>query len=181
MKTFFSSLNFPRAVILVMLLASAVLGYFVWQRTTRLHQIERELVMVKSRVRETQQLALQLNDLQRLSEREGLVGEADPEFYIRGVASQDRVQIGQVDTSVSTSTPMRGVEDKKYKITPSNKNARYSRTQIGNFLYKLEADSRRVRVTHIRITPVSRVKPGEIGPDVWTFEAEITSRQAIEG
>lgn len=181
MKTFFSNMTFPRAVILFSLTGSLVLGYFVYMRTQRLTQLERDLQRAPSVVQKIQEHAWRLDELHRAADKEGLKGEqSDPELYIRRVASQDNVNIGQVDTSVSEATPERGVLDRKYKIRPTNKNESFHRGSIGNFLYKLEADSRRVKVTSLKMTPVGRVKPGEIGDDLWTFEAEITSRQAVE-
>ena len=58
---------------------------------------------------------------------------------------------------------------------------RSRRASIANFLFTLEQDSRRVKVTSIRIDPFAKLKPGELGGDEWTFEAEITSRRKIEG
>ena len=55
-----------------------------------------------------------------------------------------------------------------------------SRASVANFLYKLEELSRRVRVTSLKLTPHSRLKPGELGDDFWTFSAEITARRAVE-
>jgi len=181
MKDFFANMNFPRAVILFSLTGSAVLGYLVYQQTERLKELELELRRAPAVVTQIQQSAMRLDELNQAADREGLKGEqSDPELYIRRVAATDNVNIGQVDISVSASTPARGLEDRKYKIRPTNKNERFSRGGIGNFLYKLEADSRRVKVTSVKMTPVERVKPGEVGNDSWTFEVEITSRQTVE-
>ena len=176
----FSGMTFPRWVIVTMLLASSALGWLVYHRFTRLDEVRYELRRVEGVVSEIQELALQLNGLQDLASKEGLKGENDPELYIREIAVQDKVGIGQVGTTPSRQTPFKGVEDHRFKIKPLNKNKRYSRGQIGNFLYKLEADSRRVRVTSLKLTPVERIRPGETGDDTWTFEAEITSRQKAE-
>lgn len=180
MKRFLAAMTFPRWVILVSLLGSCALGWIVWQKTTRLEQVQRELAQVKPLVREIQENALRLNALQQAADKEGLKGESDPELYIRRVAQQEHVNIGQVVITPRTTTPVRGVEDRHYGIRPANRSESFRRGNIGNFLYKLEDDSRRVKVTELKLTPVARVKPGEIGPDDWTFEATITSRQAAE-
>ena len=78
-----------------------------------------------------------------------------------------------------TRNPSKDVKDWIYKIKPFNKNKRLTRSRIGNFFYKLEADSRRVKVTSIKLTPFKKIKPGEVGEDVWTFECAITSRSQI--
>lgn len=175
-----SRMTFPRWVMLVCALGSCVLGYFVWVKTQRLKQVESELGRVKPLVQAIQENAYRLNALQKASDKEGLKGETNPELYIRQVAQQDYVNVGQVVITPRTTSPVRGVEDRHYGIRPSNRTERYSRGQIGNFLYKLEADSRRVKVTDLKITPVGRLKAGDLGDDAWTFEATITSRQAVE-
>lgn len=180
MKRFFAAMTFPRWVIVISLLGSCVLGWLVWQRTQRLAAVEGELARVKPLVQKIQENAWRLDTLQKAADKEGLKGESDPELYIRRVAQQDNVNIGQVVITPRTTTPERDVEDRHYGIRPNNRTERFSRGHIGNFLYKLEADSRRVKVTDLKITPVDRVRPGEIGADAWTFEATITSRQAAK-
>ncbi len=59
---------------------------------------------------------------------------------------------------------------------PAEKTQRFTLGQIGNFLYKLEADSRRVKVTYFKIQPFEKVAPGQVGKDAWNFEAELTTR-----
>ena len=94
-----------------------------------------------------------------------------------GIAADDElVGIGQVKIDPTTRSPGKDIEDKIYKIRPANKNQRYDRKRVGNFLYKLEAESRRVKVTSLDLRPADNLKPGEIGDDRWTFEASITSR-----
>lgn len=181
MKGSLSTMNFPRWVILAMLLTSAVLGWFVYQKTTRLREVETELTRVPSLVKEIQQLALRLDALQGLADKEGLIGETDPEYYIQRIAALDNVQIGATSINPSVFQTFRGVEDHKYMIRPQDKSRRYKRVRIGNFLYKLEEESRKVKVTGIELTPTARIKKGEIGDDNWTFEVELTSRQAAEG
>jgi len=182
MIQFFANMTFPRAVIIFSLLGSAVFAPFVYARTARLEEVHLEGRRVGTRRRRQIHVgALRLKELQRVADKEGLKGENDPELYIREVAAQDNVSIGAVDVSASVTSPMRGVEDRRYKIRPSNKNEPFVRGSIGNFLYKLEEDSRRVKVTSIKLSPLKRLKPGQIGDDVWTFEAEITSRQAVDG
>jgi hypothetical protein len=179
--SFFANMNLSRWMILGSLTGSAILGYFVWERGNRHDEIVKELARVPSMIRSIQSKALELDELQRLADKEGLKGKDDPEFYIRGVARNDRVKIGLVDITKRTTSPARGIEDRVYKIKPSVKNTKYSRGSIANFLYKLEEGSRRVRITHVKIEPADKVRPGEIGPDTWTFEAEMTSRQGAEG
>ncbi len=176
---FLSDLNFPRVVILGSLLASAVTGYFVYVNKARLTQLKQDVKNAPGVVRDIQMAALELEGLREAASREGLKGEGDPEFYIRTIAQAENVDIGQVEVFPSTSVPARGVEDRRYKVKPAEKTSYFRRGSIANFLYKLEADSRRVRVTHVKIEPHEKLKPGQIGKDFWKFEAEITSRQAV--
>lgn len=178
---FLASMTFPRWVIVASVLGSGYLGWEVWHKAQRLHEVEDELRRVKPLVQSIQQNGARLDQLQKTADKEGLRGEqANPELYITQIAQQDRVDIGQVNITPRTTSPQRGIEDRHFAIRPNSRTERFSRGQIGNFLYKLEADSRRVRVTDLKITPVDRLKPGELGDDAWTFEATITSRQAVE-
>lgn len=180
MKNFLASMTFPRWVILTSLLGSCFLGWVVWNKTRRLAEVEVELARVKPLVQKIQENALRLNALQKAADKEGLKGEGDPELYIRRVAQQDNVNIGQVVITPRTTTPEKNIEDRHYGIRPNNRTERFTRLHIGNFLFKLEEDSRRVKVTDLKINPVERVKPGELANDSWTFEATITSRQAAK-
>ena len=179
--SFLRGMSFPRVVFIVSVLASAVLGWFVYQRTQRLRQVERELARVEEVIKEIQEDAIFLDKLMKIADGEVLKGDQDdPETYIRSVAAADRVSVGQVNTTVSKRSPERQIEDRIYTIKPANKNQRYHRSQIGNFLYKLESDSRRVKVTSLRITPFGKLKAGEIGNDEWVFETDITTRSKVE-
>ena len=181
MKDFFSNMNFPRWVIVTTALSSLVLGWFVYDWSARLGEVELELQRTPALVTEIQRKALRLDALQALADKEGMKGEANPELYIQKVAGAPNVNIGQVSTKPSVRTPFKGVEDHLFRVTPSNKNESFPRQRIGNFLYKLEADSRKVRVTGIELDPAGRTRMGEIGPDLWTFTITLTSRQKAEG
>lgn len=179
---FFRNLNFPRGVILISLVTSAAFGWFLYQKTERLDEIKRELTLVEGLVKDIQTRGIELNNLQKSASGELLKGEDyDAETYIREIAADGNVNIGQLLINPSKKSPSKQFEDHIYKISPSNKKQRHSKSQIGNFLYKLEADSRRVKVTSLQISPLDKTKPGEIGNDVWSFEASITTRTKTEG
>lgn len=183
MKNFFATMTFPRGVILVSLLASVALGVLVYRRTARLSEIERELRTVPKLIKEIQQLGIEYTNLEQIASGEIVKGvQLDFETYIRQQAGDKMVEIGQVDTTPSPPRSFTaGVEDRVFKIKPANTTQRYQRSRIGNFLYKLEADSRRVKVTSLKLNPSNkRLKPGEVGDDLWTFEAAITVRSKIE-
>jgi hypothetical protein len=78
----------------------------------------------------------------------------------------------------------KGIVDKKIRIKPTSRDKVFQRSKIANFLYKLEADSRRIRVTDmvIELGGKSRVREHEIPEEGnWTYDVEITSRQREEG
>ena len=180
MKGFFANMNFPRWIILISLLASAGLGYRVYQRKNRLKEIHSELARVPDVVRRIQEKGLALQDLTEKASREGL-GQGDIETYIREIAASENVNVGQVRTTPRNLERIAGFVDETCKIVPANSKQEYARLNIGNFLYQLEAESRRVKVTQLRISPAERTKEGEVGRDSWKFEATITSRKSKEG
>jgi hypothetical protein len=179
-KSFFSNMSFPRAVILFCTAGSIALGALVYTRSARLSQVEADLKRVPQIVHDIQVDAYRLSDLQRSASAEKFKAQSEPESYIRAIAGDSKINVGQVNISKRTAKPARGIEDSIYKIEPQTKTQRYTRGQIGNFLYKLEADSRRVKVTRLKLTPHDKVSPGEIGKDQWVFEAELTTRTKLD-
>lgn len=176
MSDFFRQMNFPRAVILVSLLASVVMGWFVYEKTARLEEVHGELERVPAVVREIQRLGIELQQYEDIS-GPGTEADFDYDPYIRSIAAAPRVGIGQVRIDPSQRDYSRDVEDRTYQIRLQNKTQKYHQSKIGNFLYKLESDNRRVKVTRLKLTPAETVRPGEIGRDSWTFEAAITERR----
>jgi hypothetical protein len=179
-RRFFSNLNFPRAVILLCLTGSLVLGWLVFQRTRRLAEVQGELAQVPELLRDIQTKAFQLDALQVRQTTEKFKGQQNAETYIRDTGADDLANMGQLDITPQSRPSIAGVEDRIYKIKPSVKSRDYGRGNIGNFLYLLEKNSHRVKVTSINLTPAKKVKPGEIGDDRWTFEAEVMSRSKLE-
>ncbi|MSR63160.1 MAG: hypothetical protein EXS08_12020 [Planctomycetes bacterium] len=180
MKSPLGRLSFPRLVILVCSLGSIVLGVMVYLRTQRLSEVKAELLRVPTAVKEIQSNAYRLSDLQSRASAEKFKGQTEPESYIRSFTAVTNVDIGQVNISRTTKTPARGIEDTIYKIEPKLKTQRFSLGQIGNFLYKLEAESRRVKVTRIKLVPAEKVAPGEVGKNQWVFDADLTTRSKTD-
>jgi len=179
-KSLFGRMSFPRAVIVFCTLGSAVLGTLVYLRSRRLSEVQHELVRVKEIVAEIQADAYRLDSLLRSKSSDVFSAQSEPQFYIREIAVDDKVNMGQMDITVSTKQPTKGVEDTIYKITPQTKSQRFTRGQIGNFLFKLENDSPRVKVTRLKLTPFEKTSPGEIGKDQWNFEADLTTRTKLD-
>jgi hypothetical protein len=180
MTGFFKSLNLARGIILAALLGSVVLLWMGFRNGSRLAELKRNYSTDVAKLSgELAQLARKHSQLTDSLKGENLQGEADVQSYIYKVAGMDRVEVGNLDVTPQTPDPFtKGVVDKKINIRPDNRERTFVRTTIANFLYKLEEQSRRVKVTMIKIENAEkRVKPQEIPNDKWTFEAEITSRQ----
>lgn len=180
MKSFFGSMSFPRAVILFCSLGSLVLGALVYLRAQRLGEVKDELTRVPALVKEIQTDAYRLSDLLRSASTDKFKAQSEPESFIRSIAVDSKINMGQIDIVKTPKSPAKGIEDMIYKITPQTKTQRFTRGQIGNFLYKLEFDSPRVKVTRMKLTPFEKVAPGEIGKDSWVYEAELTTRSKLE-
>lgn len=180
MKGLIGRLSFPRAVILFCSLGSVVLGTLVYLRSQRLAEVKQELVKVKEVVAEIQSDAYRLDSLLRSASSDIFSAQSEPQFYIRAIATDGKVNMGQMDIVESTKSPTKNVEDTIYKITPMTKSQRFTRGQIGNFLFKLENDSPRVKVTRVKLTPYEKISPGEIGKDQWNFEADLTTRTKLD-
>lgn len=180
MKSFFARMSFPRAVILFCSLGSLALGVLVYLRAQRLSEVKDELARVPTLIKEIQSDAYRLSDLLRSASTDTLRAQSEPESYIRAIAVDSKINMGQIDIVKTPKSPAKGIEDMIYKITPQTKTQRFSRGAIGNFLYKLEADSRRVKVTRIKLTPFEKVAPGEVGKDSWVYEAELTTRSKVD-
>lgn len=178
--SFIKNMSFPRGVILCCSLGSIVLGALVYLKSQRLAEVQRELGRVKDVVREIQSDALRLDQLQMSAGSEKFKAQDEPETYIRAIATEKVVTLGQVDINKKSSSPARGIEDTIYTITLGTKGQRCNRQQIGNFLFRLEEASRRVKVTRVKMTPFPKVSPGEIGKDDWTFEADLRTRSKVD-
>ncbi len=181
----FRSLNSTRIIIIGSFIGALTMGGLVYAQKQKLAELDERLRPsgAPQLVAELQTRALELANLQRLADREQFKQRDDAEYYMRSVASHNYVNIGTVDTVRSDNERRQGAIDTIITIKPprGGKNA-YTRDQISNFLYKLEADSRRVRVTRIAIRPESgqRARPHEVGGDRWTFDIDATIRQPKE-
>jgi hypothetical protein len=180
---FFQSLNMARGIILVSLIGSLVLGYLCWQRSSELSELRGQLQkQVQPTVTGLMQSAQRHTQLSRGLKDDSLGGQKNLETYIRKVAAMDRVEVGNVNLA-NTDTPItKGIVDKKYRIKSDDRDRSFPRLALANFLWKLEEQSRRVKVTDIKLEIAEkRLKTHEVPEDKWTFEAEVTSRQRTDG
>lgn len=187
MKALLAEMNLARWVILVALLASVGLGFWGWS----LHGERMELVAaleieVPKRAQNIQVLSLRHSELRKDYDREGLRGQADAETYLRRLATHKDVVLGGADIkSMPDRSPAKGVVDRKYSISSQGgrKSGRgatgFDRARIANYLWLLEQQSRRVRVTSVRLEPIDKTDPWIAASDLWSWDVEVTSRQKL--
>lgn len=185
MTDLLQKLSLARWIIIVSVLASLGLGTYGFQLYSQRAELENALEKkVPALAIELQTLAKQNSVLVRQLGREGLKGDqSDPVTYIRTIAASSQVQIG--DTTVdppSESENIKGVRDTRWGIKPSSRDRGYGRLNIANFLYKLESESGRMRVTRLRMEPEQKnVKPEMVlENDSWRWDAEVTTRTKID-
>lgn len=187
--SFFKNMTFARAMILVCLGSSCALGYFVWERQAMIQ--DRSLSLeeggrIERLVKDIQTLSKQYSQLYEKADDEGLKGKEKPLTYINGIAAKDLVDIGRVDVRVSERQFSNTMVDNIFSITPATKNAKFRRTNIANFLFTLESNSRRVRVTELRFDALNsdgktRIEPEEYPSEFYQFSCKLTSRQRRGG
>lgn len=183
MKSFFANLNLARGIILVSVIGCLVLGFLGWQRHQQLSEMKDQLDNgIKPLVKDLMQSAQRHSALAKTFKDDNLDAQKDLETYIRKVAIKDKIQIGNVNTTPSTEQRSKQIVDRVYRIRSDSRERAFQRLRIANFLYTLEYDSRRVKVTDLKLEVAEkRPKPHEVPADEWFFEAEVTSRQRAEG
>jgi len=195
----FKNMNLARGIIFASLLGSLALGVVGYLQARTLSNLRSDLE--KSGVRKTasgsyddSDVAKLVRDLETLGRRhtqlakaklaEGFTETEGLNNYIERAIVQDGVELGDHSLDPSTTSVTKGIVDKKIRIKPNSRDKVFQRSKIANFLYKLEADSRRIRVTDlvIELGGKSKVRDHEIPEEGnWTYEVEITSRQREEG
>lgn len=187
----FKNMNLARAIMLGSVLLSIVLawaGWFgipaaKWPGHVQVADMSDNLEgRVENLVRDITRLSRQHTMLSRAVSNEGLQKAESPQSYIMQIAAEDYVELGDLAEINPRDKPVsKSVVDKTWEIRPDPERE-YLRSQISNFLYQLEAKSRRVKVTDLKITNFDkRVKNDAIPDDEWTFEATVTSREATDG
>lgn len=181
MRGLVANFNFARALILLCLVGSIPLGWYGWKQYKVNSALKSDLAIggrIERLVQEIQRNAYVYSTKLKEQSAESLAGESNPITYIRTVATQDKIELGQIDVDPSEKPRSKGIVDKIYRITPDNKQRTFGRGALANFLFTLEKESQRVRVTEIKLENEDhRVKPEDVPNDMWTFSAEITSRQ----
>lgn len=182
MKSFFRSMNLARAMILLSLLGALVLAWTGWRSHARVQEMRENYASDMSKL-STQlvELARKHTQLTDSKKGENLQGEEELQSYIYKIAGMDRVEVGNMNLTQSEDPFTKGIVDKKITIRPDNRERTFRRTTLANFLYTLEQQSRRVKVTSVKLEVADRrLKPEMLPEDQWLFEAEVVSRQRIE-
>ena len=183
MKSFFQGMNLARGIMLLSIVGCIALGFLGWQRTQKLAEMKDDLNdRIKPLVKDLMQTAQRHTTLSKLLKDDSLSAQADLETYIRKVAAKDKVEIGNVNMTFSPESRSKTVVDKVYRIKSDARERTFQRLRIANFLYTLEYDSRRVKVTDMKLEIAEKKpKPHEVPADEWFFDAEVTSRQRADG
>ena len=197
MKSFFKDFNLARAIILCSLVGAIALGVFGWMQSRKLSELQASLERNQVRksaggsydetdvtklVREIETLGRKHSQLSKAQRAEGFTETEGLNNYIERAIMADGVELGEHGTDPSTTPVGKGIEDKRIRIKPNSRERVFPRSKIANFLYKLEADSRRIRVTDlvIELGGKTKVREHEIPEEnAWTYEVEITSRQRV--
>jgi hypothetical protein len=179
--SFFSNMTMARWIIILSVIFSLALGgvgYWLHGERSRLQ--DELAARIPNTAFQMQVAARKHTQLYKEFEREGLKGQSNPDEYIRVKARDVNVQLGAVDsTAANPGSPAKGSVDRKYTIRPQDPKAGHNRDRLANDMYLLEQESRRVKVTYIRLDPLDKHEPWEIGSDRWAWEIEVTSRQKL--
>jgi hypothetical protein len=176
-------MNLARWIIVLSVLGCLVLGVFGWRRSQELADLRDAYESrIQPLARDLMQSAQRHTQLSKALKDDNLAEQKDLETYIRRVGIKDKVEIGNVDLTNSTEQRTKGVVDKIYRIRSDNRERSFQRLRIANFLFMLEYESRRVKVTDMKIEVAAkqRPKPHEVPEDLWTFDAEVTVRQRAD-
>jgi hypothetical protein len=195
----FKNFNLARWIILLSVVGSIALGAIGFTQSSSLGELRSDLDKlgehkgtsgsyneseVARLVRELETLGRKHTQLTKSKRAEGFTETDGLNNYIEKAMMADGVELGEHGTDPSTVNVTKGIVDKKIRIKPTSRDKVFQRSKIANFLYKLEADSRRIRVTDmvIELGGKNRVREHEIPEEGnWTYDVEITSRQREEG
>lgn len=180
MKSFFKNMTFARWLIVVSAVACPVIAFFCWQMRNEVAELKDNLDRkIVPTVQGLMQTAQRHTDLEKLKKGEGMPGEDDMITYIRRVGAKDNVEIGELNLNQQETQLTNGIVDKKITIKPDSPQSSFDRLRIVNFLFSLEEESRRVRLTRVKLEIADQkgLKPHEVPRDVWRFDCELTSRQ----
>lgn len=188
--SFLEHLTLSRGIILGSFLGSAVVGWLLYREQQRLADLQAAVDEARNRVPLLVNKAQELEGLMKATSREDFGSSVqDLESYITARAKDPKVNLGQVEIgkpseqviqSARSGAP--GVRDLVYRVNPaSSGKGEFSRGEISNFIYLLEQDSRRVKVTGLTMTPTDKgAKVDRLLSDRWKYDIELRVREKFE-
>ncbi len=185
MKNFFATMNFVRAVMVVCFLGALVLGYMskeaMVHKATLQEQVVGDNALAGRVANRIQQLAVELDQLQKVSAGFSYEELQNAGEYARTMAGRTDVALGFVDVaSPSEKSNVAGSTDKTWSLSPKDPKLGRPRGNISNYFYILEVENPFVVVTKASFIPIDKAKDDEYGSDRWTWKADITSRLPAE-
>jgi len=168
-----------RIMIVLLVLGSLFLGWTAYKQQQRIQYLRSALApdgLVPKTVASIQQNAENYANYKDRAASDQL-RDQDPAVYIRGLAGHPNINIGRVDVNMSEVEAGKGVNQRTFRIEPNDAKATFDRRNIANFLYKLEEDSRRVKVTYIELNPATKIEEGGRPQDLWRMTAAISMRE----
>lgn len=182
MKGFFQNMNFVRGVMLVCLIAAAALGYLAYTDKAYVEDLEDKVDRAAGLLaRQVQERAVHLNQLKKIESGSEFEALTETQQYIRQTAILNTVNVGEVDITPNRAKDnvVPGTKDESWSIRPKERTQVFSRSQVANFLYMLEARSPFVVVTHAEFRLEKKGRPEEHPSDRWTYEADVTIRSPL--
>jgi len=187
-----------KATILLCVIAAIVLGYFGFEQHKRVKSLQAALGLdssdkiipntpglIAQQAVSIQTEASRFTDLTKQLEGDDLRGDGSPQSYIRGVAGQPEIKLGFVKIN-PRKDHQRAYTDDVYSIVPqaesgNRRNVKsFQRTQLANFMYRLEEGSKRVKVTSFKIETPKPIRPEDYPGDLWAFSCAMTVRSKNE-
>lgn len=175
-----------RAMILLLLVGSAVLGWNYKRQQATLQRYDTALQEggeIDQAMRLTQQYAYQVAQQQKLVERGGKKLDSGDEGGIfnkvQTIAQMPNVAFG----SISVSKPSRkenldGYDDSTYRIEHQDSKQFVDRARIANLFYQVEQSHRSLKITGLTIKTAARSPSPSVPPeDQWDVEFDLTIRE----
>lgn len=107
-------------------------------------------------------------------ERAAASPEADA-VLVHARQAAARSNVGQIDCSMRTVSPERGVEELVYRFRPTAKEASFRLDDLRGFLRELDALAGG-EITSIDLVPAKKQAPGTEPVEAWSFQVELTTR-----
>jgi len=183
-KDVLGNMTWPRWLMVICAVSSVGLAANGWRLYSERTDLQTELAeAAPARAQDIQFLGKLYSKLQADAEREGFVTQDKPDLYFRGIATDEAVQLGQIDVDpASPRSFFKGTLDLTYTLRPqvNKSDVGFPRDRLANFMYLIEQKSGRVRVTRVRLDPFQKAKAWEPTDDRWKWEIAATSRAKDE-